>query len=97
MEVKSSAEIAVATGGKVNASGGGSIVFNSTAAPVTDYGEMNMLDVNGLGISTLPQINSTVNSGVGLPQVIGCSTIINSRIDGSVQPFDTGTFGGNPS
>ena len=91
MEVKSSAEIAVATGGKVNAAGGGSIVFNSTAAPVTDYGEMSMLDVNGLGISTLPQINSTVDTGVGIPQVIGCSTIVNARCDCSTRPFDTGT------
>ena len=97
MEVKSSAEIAVATGGKVNAAGGGSIVFNSTAAPVTDYGEMSMLDVNGLGISTLPQINSTVDTGVGIPQVIGCSTIVNARCDCSTRPFDTGTSWDNAS
>jgi len=90
MEVKSGAEIAVATGGKVDASPGGSIVFNSTAVAPTNFGELNMLDVRGLGITNLPQSFSLVDTAP-TPQVFGCSTIINSRFDGTTIPFDTGT------
>ena len=96
MEVKSGADIAVATGGKVDASPGGSIVFNSTAAAPSNFGELSMLDVRGLGISNLPQSFGLVDTAP-IPQVFGCSTMINTRFDGASLPFDTGTSWNNSS
>jgi len=96
LEVKGAADIAVATAGKIDASPGGSIVFNSTANPPGNFGELSMLDVNGLGISNFPQTLGLVNT-VAQPQVIGCSTIINTRIDCSVVPFNSGTSWDNTS
>lgn len=96
MEVKVGADIAVATGGKVDASPGGSIVFNSTAAAPSNFGELSMLDVRGLGISNLPQSFGLVDTAP-IPQVFGCSTMINTRFDGASLPFDTGTSWNNSS